>query len=750
MPGSSEPVMSSMSSFRTLSSSPVIPGRLARVATCLLASLAFAGHAHAQVQRLAPVTVTATRTEADPFDVPASIDRVDGSDVRDGRLQVNLSESLGVVPGLALQNRQNYAQDLQLSIRGFGARSTFGIRGIRLFVDGIPATQPDGQGQLTNIDLQSVDRIEVLRGPFSALYGNSSGGVVQTFTERGGGPARVVASFATGTDAILRVGLKALGSIGLHVDGIDEPVDYVVDASHFETRGAREHSAARRDLANAKLTWTGTDGTTVTVVVNSVALPRADDPLGLSRAEFTANPHGVDPSALQFDTRKTFSQTQAGVIWEQAITPDDRLRLLIYGGTRATRQFQAIPVASQTPLTSPGGVIDLARHYAGIDLRETHRFDLGGRPLTLIAGLADDQLFEHRRGYENFTGPASDRTLGVLGALRRDEDNDVRSLDEYLQASWSVARDWTVDAGVRHSVVRFASRDRYVVTTAAGTNPDDSGGVRYEKTLPVAGVVYALAPAVHLYVTAGQGFETPTLNELAYRPSGATGLNLALRPARSDSGEVGVKTRMTLTPSSDLRVNVAAFLTGTHDELVTLSNVGGRSTYTNAGRTRRRGVEASSDLRFADDWHWTTAYTLLDARYRDPFATCNAAPCTVPNILVPIGDRIPGVAALMAYSELVYAPPTGWRAGVEVRHAGKVYVDDANSDSAAAYTTLDAHAGWRWRVARWDIEAFARVDNATGRRYAGSVIVNEGNGRYFEPAQGRAGLVGASATIPLD
>ena len=223
------------------------PARIGR-AMLVAASLGSASIASGQ-QRLDPVTVTATRVEADPFDVPASIDRVDGGDVRAGRLQVNLSESLGVVPGLALQNRQNYAQDLQLSIRGFGARSTFGIRGVRVYVDGIPATAPDGQGQLTNIDLGSVDRIEVLRGPFSALYGNSSGGVLQAFTERGGGPLTVTPSFAVGSDATLRIGLKATGSVPLGTPDPADPtaavrtIDYVVDGSHFETDGPRQHSA---------------------------------------------------------------------------------------------------------------------------------------------------------------------------------------------------------------------------------------------------------------------------------------------------------------------------------------------------------------------------------------------------------------------------------------------------------------------------------------------------------------------------
>ena len=706
------------------------------------------GPVTAQVQRGDAVVVTATRTEADPIDVPASIDRVDGDDIRAGRLQVNLSESLGVVPGLALANRQNYAQDLQLSIRGFGARSSFGIRGVRLYVDGIPATQPDGQGQLSNIDLGSVDRIEVLRGPFSALYGNSSGGVVQAFTERGGGGLRFVPSIAVGSDATLRIGTKATGSVPLEGDG--RTLDWVVDTSHFETDGPRDHSAARRDLSNAKVTFATGDGTTVTVIVNSVDLPMAQDPLGLTRAQYQRDPQSVDAAALQYNSRKTFAQNQAGVIVERAFGADDRLRLLGYGGARATQQFQAIPVAAEIPASSAGGVIDLDRRYAGVDLRWTHGDRLFDRPLTVVAGVANDRLAEHRRGYENFTGTGATRVLGVQGALRRDEDNDVVNLDEYLQATIEVAPRWRLDAGIRHSVVRFASHDRYVVTTAAGVNPDDSGGVRYQATLPVAGVSFAVTPALHLYATAGRGFETPTFNELAYRPNGATGLNLALKPARSDSVEAGVKTRVALEGGATLLVNVALFTTGTDDEIVTLSNLAGRSTYLNAGRTRRRGVESSADWRFADDWHLRAAATYLDARYRDAFATCTASPCAVPTVTVPAGNRIPGVAASSAYGELVYAPERGWRAGVEVRGSGKLRVDDANSDAAAGYAVLNLRTGYRVRVARWSVEGFVRVDNVADRRYAGSVIVNEGNGRYFEPAQRRVALVGATASLPLD
>jgi iron complex outermembrane receptor protein len=674
--------------------------------------------------RLAPVVVTATRTEQSPFDVPASIDRIGGEFIRDGKAQVNISESLGGVPGLMARDRQNYAQDVQISVRGFGARSTFGIRGVRLYVDGIPATLPDGQGQITNVDLGSVDRIEVLRGPFSALYGNSSGGVIQVFTEDGRGPPSLTASVAGGSYGALRFGAKASGAAG--------SFGYVVSGSTFRTDGYREHSAAERHIGNAKLTWRDGDDSW-TVVLNHVALPKAQDPLGLTHAQLDADPRGVDPAAIQFDTRKTVEQTQMGVIWERRLDDVNSLRALVYDGRRSTVQFQSIPVGPQASPLHPGGVIDLGRGYLGTDLRWTARTRFGDAPLTIVAGFAYDALDEHRLGFQNFVGPV----LGVQGALRRDEDNAVANVDEYAQASWRFAERWTLDAGVRHSSVRFRSTDRYIV----GSNPDDSGSVRFGATLPVVGVMFRATDAVHLYATAGRGFETPTLNELAYRPSGATGPNFALGASTSDSVEAGVKMRGTWG-----NVNVALFETRTANEIATLSNVGGRATFQNVGATLRRGVEAAWNAELVSNVRADLAATWLDARYRDSFMTCTGSPCATPNVTIPAGNRIPGVARSAVQASLAWAPVLGWRAGVEARALSRVWANDANSDAAPGFALVDVNAGYVGRIGKIEWSAFGRLDNIFGRRYAGSVIVNEGNGRFFEPAPGRNWTVGASAS----
>lgn len=719
----------------------VLPGRVlelcarSRMACSALAWLPLALWAQSDApsalpvppRELSPVVVTATRTDALAFDVPAAIDRIDSEELGKARALVNISENLGGVPGLLARDRQNYAQDVQISVRGFGARSTFGIRGVRLYVDGIPATLPDGQGQISHVELGSVGRIEVLRGPYSALYGNSSGGVIQVFTADGDGAPSLKFDVSGGSDGALRLGTVASATQG--------GVTYVASASRFRTDGYRDHSATERTLANIKLVLRPGDDSKLTLIANALSLPRAQDPLGLSRAQFEANPRGVDASALAFDTRKTVDQTQVGLVYERRIDPANTLALTTYYGHRRTEQFQSIPVVTQANPLHPGGVIALGRDYRGVDLRWTFKTVLLDAPLTLVSGLAWDDLGEHRQGYRNSVGA----TLGVQGALRRDEHNDVASADQYLQANWQVTPRWLLNAGVRHSNIRFRSADAYVV----GPNPDDSGRAAYSATLPVLGAMFALDRDLHVYAAAGRGFETPTLNELAYRPGGATGLNLGLRAASSTSLEAGVKSRA----AASGEWTVALFQTRTSNEIVTQTNLGGRSTFQNAGATLRTGFELGWSQYFAQNLRAQVAYTLLNATYRDAFSTCATVPCAVPGLVIPSGNRIPGVARTSLFAAFNWMPPTGWRAGAELRQVGRVHVNDANSDAATGYTVVAANLGYSLQAGRWELGSFIRVDNLFARRYAGSVIVNQVNGRYFEPAPARTWLAGANATL---
>lgn len=671
------------------------------------------------VRTLDPVVVSSTRMETSVLETPASVSMVDGEDMRNARLGVNLSESLGGVPGLQIQNRENYAQDLQVSIRGYGARSTFGVRGVRLYLDGIPGTMPDGQGQTSNIDIASIERIEVLRGPFSALYGNSSGGVIQVFTEDGKLPPEASASMAAGSSGTWRYGAKARGL----VDVGDTELDYVVSLNRYTTQGFREHSGARRNLGNAKLGLQFDSDTRLTVIANSVSI-RADDPLGLSRRDFEDDPGSAVENATLYNTRKSVDQTQGGLVFEKRLDDSNELRAMVYYGERDTVQYQAIPVAAQLNPRHSGGVIDLSRRYAGADLRWTSRYELGGRPLTMIVGVAYDELREERRGYENFAG--SD--LGVKGGLRRDETNKIWNIDPYLQMSWQFAPRWTLDAGLRHSTIRFDSRDHYMVPG----NGDDSGKARYKEWLPVGSLSYSPTADLSFYVSAGRGFETPTFNEISYRNDGLPGLNFNLAPAVNTNVELGAKARV-----AGGVLTAAVYQSQTRDEIVAADASFGRTTYQNAGRTRRTGFELAWSGRLHEHLRTQVAYGWVDAKYRDDCTTPSCMEPGRPDKRLLAGNRIPGIARQAFYMSLDWMPEEGFRAGIDGRYLSSIPVNDGNTEAAPSYFVAGVHAGYVWRNGPWRIGSYARIDNLFDRRYAGSVIVNEGNQRYYEPAPGR-------------
>jgi iron complex outermembrane receptor protein len=697
----------------------------------LLAAVAPAAFAQSAPETLPreEIVVTATRTPTSLFDVPASISAVDGDTVRDMHLGANLSESMGAVPGLVARDRQNYAQDEQVSVRGFGARSSFGLRGLRVYVDGIPATLPDGQGWVSNIDLGSVERVEVLRGPYSALYGNSSGGVIQVFTQPGSAPAAVSGDFAAGSYGQVREETRLTGASGA--------VGYDADLSHFQTDGWRPHSAADRNFANVRLDLAADPAGHWTFVVNSVASPTAQDPLGLKRAQFEANPRSVDPAALQFNTRKTFDQTQAGALYERQLDAEDSLSWRLYGGHRNAEQFQAIPRSTQAALTSPGGVIDLGRDYDGTDLHLTRRMQLAGGPLTLTGGLSFDALDEARRGFLNYVGPATDTTYGVSGQLRRDQKNTVGDFDQYLQALWQFQPDWNATLGVRHSRVQFNSTDNPI----AGVGPGDNHAIGFAATLPVLGLGYALAPDLRLYANAGRGFETPTLNELAYRPSGLPGINTALQADHSDNFEIGLEARGARLG----RLQASVFHIRTANEIVTQTNTGGRAVYQNAGGTLRDGLELAWWRQVGREGQAQLSYTYLNARYQDAYRTCSTTPCPSASVLVGAGNALPSIARSNLYADLAWKPATGWQGGIEFRAASRMFADDINSQAAPGYGVASLRGGYRMVLGNLDLNAFARVDNLFDRQYAGSVIVDETSLRFYEPAPGRSYLGGVGA-----
>jgi iron complex outermembrane receptor protein len=676
------------------------------------------------------VTVTGTRVERPSMEVPASIDRVEAEDIRFARPQINLSESLGRVPGIVVQNRQNYAQDLQISSRGFGGRSTFGVRGLRLITDGIPASFPDGQGQVSHFDLSSAQSIEVLRGPFSVMYGNAAGGVINLTTESGAsygeGGTAAGAELSLGSFGTSRAGVKAGGRNG--------GTDWILSTSHFHTDGYRQHSAADRDLLNAKISLAPSPGASLTLVANSFNSPEVQDPLGLTRAQLSADPRQVDPNAITFNTRKTVSQSQAGAAYMQRFS-DWTLNAAAYAGHRDVRQYLAIPLTptGQNATTSSGGVVDLDRDYGGATLRLTREVAFFDRPLTLNIGGEAERMVERRKGFINNNGGLTD--------LKRNEDDYVTSIAAYAQAEWRPAERWIASAGVRANTVAFKSSDYFVLPGTA--NLDDSGSRNYAATTPFAGLLYRITPAASVYVNAGRGFETPTFAEIAYKSSTtASGLNFGLNAARSRHLEVGVKALI----AERLRVNAALFDVMTHDEIAIATNSGGRATFRNAGRTHRGGFELGAEATLPHGFEAYLAWTLLEAKFLDTFTTASGTPAQI--VTVASGNHLPGVPSSMLYAEMRWRhAPSGFTAALEYQHKSRVFADDFNSQSADAYGVVNFAAGFVQRAGAWRFSEYLRLDNLANKRYVGSVVVNDANLRFYEPAPGRNYMIGAQAKL---
>ncbi len=679
---------------------------------CISSPLVWAEDLTQDVTVLPTLHVEATRTDTTYLQTPASVFRIDAPQV-DTSSQVNLTEVVKGIPSLQLRNRENYAQDLQLSMRGFGARSTFGVRGIRLYVDGIPATMPDGQGQTSNIDLSSLDHVEVLTGPFSSLYGNSSGGTILTSTKEGQGKDSIELSYSGGSHDKSRAGLVLQGG----AKGANEP-SYVISSSYFDTDGYREHSGAEKVLNNAKLSWNLVDGSKINWVTNYVKI-HADDPQGLNRDQWNANPKQQVPFLKQFNVRKDIEQTQTGVTWSKPINDKNELYAMAYLGNRQVTQYQSIPKSTQdASINHAGGVIDFERDYYGADFRWTGKELLANT--TVSVGVALDAMDEDRKGFENYNLVNGQPSYGVKGNLRRDEDNTLWNIEPYLQASWQFLPTWRLDTGVRYSNVHYKSKDNYL------SNGDDSGKTDYSKVLPSAALSWQILPELMAYVSYAKGFETPTFTEMAYRPDGESGFNFDLTASTSDTYETGLKSQNQLGDFT-----LAVFQTKTKDDIVSAGNSNGRSTFRNADKTLREGVEFAWNKKLWRDLTATASYTYLDATFDADIPALESI------AQIPAGNAIPGIAKNQAYASLAWQPSHGLYGGVDVQYMDKVYVNDTNSDAAPSYSVTSANVGYAWVMGDWKVNSFARVDNLFDKNYAGSVIVNDGNGRYFEPADGR-------------
>lgn len=646
-----------------------------------------------------------------------SLQAVSREVIEDAGPQVNMSESLNRIPGVVALNRQNYAQDLQISIRGFGARTVFGVRGVRIIADGIPATIPDGQGQSSTVSLTSTERIEVLRGPLAQLYGNSAGGVIQTFTRDAPEAPELLIQGHTGSFDTYRTDwqyAEKVGKFGL-----------VADYSTFKTDGFRQNSQTERNQFNGKLTYQHNDQTKIDFIANVFDMPYAYDPAGLSLADAIATP---EKSSRVQNQRKIIKQNQMGAVLTHSIDGVSKVTSRLYGGNRENTHFNNF--------TATPSWVGLERDYYGLGLNYSSKSTIAGKDTLWVAGFDFDKSTEN-----NQAGFATTNNAEKNGVLTRNEERLAQNTDFYAQANMFLNDKWSMLGGARSTNVKLSSTG---IAGYSGAPIGSLGEVTFNAVNPVIGVTYHATERMNIYANYGRGLETPTLAEMSYDLSYNNAFNTALKASSSHHYETGLK----WLPSNRSRLDLAAFYVKTSDEIITYGTSASKTAYTNSpGGTTRTGLELSYQNQFSSSMKFNLTGTLIDAEFNEKFtygaSTVNA------------GNKIPGIPNGMAYSSLQwsatdfqrnkYRQIIGTLATIELSAAGANHSSDTNAQNlkAGGYSLYNLRLAHRVDINSMTLTGYGQINNITDKKYIGSVIVS--NGSPFEPAPGRNWMLGLNA-----
>ena len=648
------------------------------------------------------IIVTATRREAAVRDVARSISVVGKNEIQGARQLLGLDEALARVPGLYMQNRYNFAQDLKVSLRGFGARSNFGIRGVRIFVDDIPESLPDGQAQVDSIDLGSASRIEVLRGPASSLYGNAAGGVIAVYSELGSEPPYVEATVAGGDYGYRRQQLKAAGGNG--------SVRYMINAGNTDLDGYRDHSSANGTTLNAKLAYRPTEDNELLLTFTNTDQPRADDPGGIDADAMAQDRRSARPQNILFDAGEALDQQRLGAVYKT-----DR-----GGGELMLRNYYVWrDFASRLPFVD-GGAVDLQRFYYGAGAQYAFR-ELGRKQLQLTMGFDVDRQDDDRQRFDNNDGAAGDKVF--------EQNEKVDSNGVYLLARKPLSGNATASAGLRYDRVRFEVEDAYL------SDGDDSGSIEFDHLSPSLALQYTMGPGV-LFASWSSSFETPTTTELA-NPDGSGGFNESLQPQLADNFEIGIK-----SSHESLFYELAIFHIDLEQELVPfeIATSPGRSYYSNAGSSSRDGIEAALSWQGQSGLSAELSYTWSDFTFDDFIEDGQDYQ----------GKQLPGLPKHFGYAGLSYATGSGFTASVETLFSGELYADNGNTTSVSSYAVSNVRLGYQWQRGAWMFRPYLGVNNLFDEQYASNIRVNAFGGRYYEPAPELNIYAGLAVTFSKD
>ncbi len=663
------------------------------LAVSLLLFAATAGAAQ-PASSLEEIIVTATRTRTELAKVPESVSVVNEEDVQLGRQQLGLDESLNRIPGVFIMNRYNFTQDLRIAIRGAGSRANFGIRGIKIFIDGIPATLADGQSGVDDIDLGSIKRVEVIRGPASSLYGSSAGGVISIFTEDGPKTPFVEADATAGQYDMQKFQFKTGGQY--------KKLNYLVNAWHLGMLGYRQHSRVDQWLINSKFRYDIDNASDVTVILNGVDSPIAEDPGGLTASLAKTDPRSAWSSNLAYDAGEALDQERMGIVYRNQLTENSEVRLRNYYVWRHFLTF--LPLGSS-------GVSGFNRFFYGGGAQYTYSGDLFGHTNSFTTGVDVDSQNDHRRRWDN--------NFGFKGPLTENQNEDAMAYGFYFREAYNLTEALQLSAGGRYDVVDLSVGDLFLA------NGNQSGNLNFDQFSPSVGLVWSVLPELSVYANYGTAFETPTFVELGGLSSDLT-TNLGgytnVKAQTADSYEAGLRGNLW---DNRVTYNFAGYVMKVKNEITNVETLGNRGVFDTAD-TDRNGAEASVVVRLPMHVRWTTSYTYENFHY-SKFPTH-------PEF---VGNRMPVIPVNMAYTELAYRPETGFYATWDLHWVGRFYTNNANSTINPAYTVSNLRFGERYNLGKVAVGPFFGINNLFDEKYNENVRVNAFGGRYFEPAPRR-------------
>jgi iron complex outermembrane receptor protein len=588
------------------------------------------------------------------------------------------------VPGVFIQDRFNFAQDTRISIRGFGSRAAFGIRGIKILVDGIPLTLPDGQSQVDTLDLGATQRIEVMRGPISALYGNASGGVISIITEDGPKKPFLEERTTVGQFGLIKPQVKMGGQAG--------PLNYFLNLSYLNYDGYRDQSFTENGLLSGKVRLDLDENSDLTILMTLLDSPSAEDPGGLTQMEVNQNRRQAAPLNRIFQAGEEVTEQRLGMIYRGNFQNVHELEVYGYA---SLRQFNN---------SLPFIIVELERVFVGGGIKYGYLGDLFGFNNRLTMGIDIENQDDNRKNFNNLNGQKSSDLL-------LNQEEDVPSFGPYIQDQFSLFNDFVLFLGARFDYIRFQVDDFL--------NPDESGSRTFKQLTGRAGILYSPLPEVNMYLNIAQSFETPTTTELVNRPGGQGGLNPDIGAQKAINYEIGVKGQTIRR----IEYQLALYYITLRDELIPFA-IDGRTFFRNAGKSRRFGLEFGLDFELITGLRTSLAYTYLNSEYVT-FGTDG---------LNFDGNKVPGQPPNVLNLELFYDHSSGFFAGVDLLYVSSFFVNDENTVKNPSYTAANVRLGFEKRYKGLTISPLFGIQNLFNQKYNDNVRINAVAGNFFEPA----------------